>query len=268
MRSSRRTVVFLAVVSALAAWSSSAQPPSLGERARAVLAQVAHGRASTAMAARGVRETFEEVGVVNSAGEVVVAITADEVGDGIVAWADHAGAAAPKGALLVSDQGAGRVAVFNTAGTPKYILDGNSGLLSAAGDMAETFPSSGETAPPGAVMAIDPERPGALLIAREPYDRRVAGVVSGAKDYRPGITLNAAAAEPNRVTVTLTGTVYCLGASVNGPIRAGDLLTTSAVPGHAMRAGDAAAGRGAILGKALEDLRGERGLVLTLASLQ
>jgi hypothetical protein len=35
-----------------------------------------------------------------------------------------------------------------------------------------------------------------------------------------------------------------------------------------MRAGDSAAGRGAILGKALEDLRGERGLVLTLASLQ
>jgi len=268
MRNSKRSFVFLAAVSGLAAWSAAGQAPSLRERARAVLTQVARGRSATAMAARGVRETFDEVGVVNSAGEVVVAITADEVGDGIVAWADHTGAAAPKGALLVSDQGAGRVAVFNTAGSPKYILDGNSGLLSATGDMAEMFPSSGETAPPGAVMAIDPERTGALRIAREPYDRRVAGVVSGAKDYRPGITLNAAGTEPNRVTVTLTGTVYCLASSVNGPIRAGDLLTTSAVPGHAMRAGDTAAGRGSILGKALEDLRGERGLVLTLAGLQ
>jgi hypothetical protein len=160
------------------------------------------------------------------------------------------------------------VAVFNTAGIPKYILDGNSGLLSAAGDMAETFPSSGETAPPGSVMVIDPERPGTLRVAAEPYSRRVAGVISGAKDYRPGITLNAAGSEPHRVTVTLTGTVYCRASSANGPIRAGDLLTTSSVPGHAMRAGDAAAGRGAILGKALEDLRGERGLILTLASLQ
>ena len=117
-------------------------------------------------------------------------------------------------------------------------------------------------------MAIDPERPGALRLARTAYDRRVAGVASGANDYRPGITLNAASAEPNRVTVTLTGTVYCLASSVNGTVRAGDLLTSSSVPGYAMRAGDSDAARGAILGKALEDLRGERGLVLILASLQ
>ena len=96
MRNSKRSFVFLAAVSGLAAWSAAGQAPSLRERARAVLTQVARGRSATAMAARGVRETFDEVGVVNSAGEVVVAITADEVGDGIVAWADHTGAAAPK----------------------------------------------------------------------------------------------------------------------------------------------------------------------------
>jgi hypothetical protein len=45
-------------------------------------------------------------------------------------------------------------------------------------------------------------------------------------------------------------------------------LTSSALPGHAMRAGDAEAARGAVLGKALEDLQGTSGLVLILASLQ
>jgi hypothetical protein len=268
MRNARRVVVFVVGVSALAVWSGSAQAPSLRERARAALSQVAHGRSATAMAARGAQETFDEVGVVNPAGEVVVAIASDEVGDGVVAWANHTGAAGVRGVLLVSEQDAGQVAVFNTAGVPRYILDGNSGLLSASGDMAEMFPSSGEAVMPGSVMAIDPERPGALRVASRPYDRRVAGVVSGARDYRPGITLNVGSTDPSRVTVTLTGTVYCLVTSANGPVRAGDLLTSSAVPGYAMRAGDTDSARGAILGKALEDLRGDRGLVLTLASLQ
>jgi hypothetical protein len=108
--------------------------------------------------------------------------------------------------------------------------------------MAEMFASSDETVSPGSVMSIDPDR--------------------------PGITLNAAPAAPSRVTVTLSGTVYCLASNANGPVQAGDLLTSSAVPGHAMRAGDAGAGRGAVIGKALEDLRGDRGLILILASLQ
>jgi hypothetical protein len=268
MRNANRVVVFLGVVSALAVWSGSAEAPSLRERARRVLRQAADGRSATSMAARGARETFDEVGVVNSAGEVVMAMTSDEVGDGLLAWANHSGEAAPRGALLVSAQDAGQVAVFDTAGNPRFILDGNSGLLSAPGDMAEMFPSSAHGAAPGSVMTIDPQQPGALQVAHRPYDRRVAGVVSGAKDYRPGITLNAASSDPSRVTVTLSGTVYCLASSANGPIRAGDLLTSSAVPGHAMRAGDTDAARGAILGKALEDLHGDRGLVLTLASLQ
>jgi hypothetical protein len=268
MRNGTRVTVFLVVVSALAGWSGSAQAPSLRERAGAALKQVAHGRSATAMASRGAQETFDEVGVTNPAGEVVVAIAADEVGDGVVAWANHAGAAAPKGVLLVSAQDAGQVAVFNTAGTPRFILDGNSGLLSAPGDMAEMFRSSAEAVVPGSVMSIDPDQPGALRVATRPYDRRVAGVVSGARDYRPGITLNAANAEPNRVTVTLSGTVYCLASSANGRVRAGDLLTSSAVPGHAMRAGNGEAARGAVIGKALEDLRGDNGLILILASLQ
>jgi hypothetical protein len=202
-------------------------------------------------AASGAQTTFPEIGVTNASGNIVFGASPDSVGDGAVLWQSAAGQ--PKGLLLVSAQGAGQVAVFNTAGTPRFILDGNSGLQSASGDVAERFPSAAQLAP-GSVVSIDPAA-GGMIAASRAYDRRVAGVVSG-DDLKQA------------VPVTLTGTVYCLASNVNGPIRAGDLLTTSTVPGHAMRATDYDRAHGAIVGKALADLDGDRGLVMILASLQ
>jgi hypothetical protein len=54
----------------------------------------------------------------------------------------------------------------------------------------------------------------------------------------------------------------------NGPIEPGDLLTTSDVPGCAMRATDHVRAQGAILGKAMSALKEGKGSVLTLVSLQ
>ena len=216
-------------------------------------------------AASGAQTTFPEIGVTNASGNIVFGASPDSVGDGAVLWQNAAGL--PKGLLLVSAQGAGQVAVFNTAGTPRFILDGNSGLQSASGDVAERFPSASQLAP-GSVVSIDPAAGGKVIAASSAYDRRVAGVVSGANDYNPGITLRAGDELKQAVPVTLTGTVYCLASNVNGPIRAGDLLTTSNVPGHAMRATDNDRAHGAIVGKALADLDGDRGLVMILASLQ
>jgi len=113
--------------------------------------------------------------------------------------------------------------VIGSSGRAGAILSGNSGLHTFSGDLAEAFPATG--AAPGSVMSIDPERPGALVIARESYDRRVAGVASGAKGYNPGINLRGLA-EIQGVTVTLSGTT-CLVSDIGGPIRAGDLLTSS-----------------------------------------
>ena len=215
-------------------------------------------------AASGAQTTFSEVGVTNASGNIVFGASPDSVGDGAVLWQNAAGS--PKGLLLVSAQGAGQVAVFNTAGTPRFILDGNSGLQSASGDVAERLPSAAQLAP-GSVVSIDPAA-GGMIAASRAYDRRVAGVVSGANDYNPGITLRAGDELKQAVPVTLTGTVYCLASNVNGPIHAGDLLTTSTVPGHAMRATDYDRAHGAIVGKALADLDGDRGLIMILASLQ
>jgi hypothetical protein len=68
--------------------------------------------------------------------------------------------------------------------------------------------------------------------------------------------------------VALTGRVYARADTSNGPIRPGDLLTTSARPGHAMKATDRERSPGSVVGKALSPLDETTGLVLVLVNLQ
>ena len=68
--------------------------------------------------------------------------------------------------------------------------------------------------------------------------------------------------------VALTGRVYALADASNAPIKPGDLLTSSDVPGHAMKVTDSSRGTGAIIGKAMSGLKNGQGLVLVLVSLQ
>lgn len=191
---------------------------------------------------------------------------------GALVWGTSMGvdnAAGQKGALGVDPGSSGFVQVHNSTNTATVMMDGNRGLVTFNGDVAEAFPSAlaASGVAPGSLMSIDPERPGSVRLATRPYDRLVVGVVSGARDYRPGLTLRGLA-EIQGLPLTLTGTTYCLASNANGPIRAGDLLTTSSVPGHAMRATDAGRSRGAIVGKAMEALESSQGLILILANLQ
>jgi hypothetical protein len=68
--------------------------------------------------------------------------------------------------------------------------------------------------------------------------------------------------------VALTGRVYCKAEAISNPIEPGDLLTASDIRGHAMKAVDPEASHGVVLGKAMSALKGEKGLVLVLVSLQ
>ena len=72
----------------------------------------------------------------------------------------------------------------------------------------------------------------------------------------------------NGQDVALTGRVYALASACNGAIVPGDLLTTSDVPGHAMKATDRQRCNGAIIGKAMSSLTEGEGLVLVLVNLQ
>jgi hypothetical protein len=92
---------------------------------------------------------------------------------------------------------------------------------------------------------------GALRVSRSNYDKRVAGVVSGGGDFRPGVILGRQAATGRRLPLALIGKFYCKADASRSLIEVGDLLTTSSVPGHAMKAGDSARAFGSVIGKAL-----------------
>ncbi|QDU65127.1 hypothetical protein [Engelhardtia mirabilis] len=133
-------------------------------------------------------------------------------------------------------------------------------------DLVEPFETDGAIEP-GTVMVIDAERPGHLVPATRAYDRRVAGVVSGAGGVRPGLSLSQREVLEGDSKVALAGRVYVKATAEGGPIEPGDQLTTSDTPGHAMRAGDAARSHGTVIGKAMSGLDEGTGLVLVLVNL-
>ncbi len=143
-------------------------------------------------------------------------------------------------------------------------------ILEIAGaDVAEKFPSDDRNVEPGTVMEIDPENTGKLRVSSGEYSPRVAGVVSGAGNIPVGAVLGNMPGQDDAPAIALSGRVWVRCDASSGAIVAGDLLTTSATPGHAMKAGDRERSHGAVLGKAMTTLaRGERGLVLVLVNLQ
>ena len=119
------------------------------------------------------------------------------------------------------------------------------------------------------VVSIDPQQPGALMISQQAYDRRVAGIISGAGEVKPGLLMGQAdLGGQDPLPVALTGRVYCWADASTGAIEPGDLLTTAGRPGHAMKVTDHARAQGAILGKAMSSLESGQGLVLVLVTLQ
>jgi len=125
---------------------------------------------------------------------------------------------------------------------------------------------------PGTVVVLD--RNGALEPGWQGYDRKVAGVISGAGQFRPGMILDRrgtsdrSGTSDKRAPVALMGKVYCKVDAQYGPVEVGDLLTTSPTSGHAMKASDPARAFGAVIGKALQPLRSGQALLPILIALQ
>ena len=160
----------------------------------------------------------------------------------------------------------GNLSVRNAAGAETIQLDAASGDIRLAGaDCAEHFPVlTQDGVEPGAVMVVDD---GGLSPCRSAYDRRVAGVVSGAGEFKPGIRLGFTGEGEGTLPIALVGRVRCKVDATYGAIAAGDLLTTSPTPGHAMRADDPARAFGAVLGKAMEPLAEGQGTITILVCL-
>src|SRR5262245_52942597 len=151
-------------------------------------------------------------------------------------------------------------------------------LITGGADFAENFDINvaaidSESMTPkveaGMVVSIDPTSPGKLALSTRGDDRRVAGIISGAGDVKPGMVMSQESTlADGKYPVALTGRVYCWVDASEGAIVPGDLLTTSSTPGHAMKAADAVKAQGAIIGKALTGLKEGKGLVLVLVTLQ
>ncbi len=178
-----------------------------------------------------------------------------------------------------------QITLRNNAGQATIVLDAefNAGgdgrittevlQITGGADLSEQFevltPVSDLIPGPGMVVSIGGDTLGSLEISRRAYDRRVAGVISGAGGVQPGMLMGQrGTAADGQYPVALTGRVYVWVDADLAPVEAGDLLTTSATPGHAQKVTDHEKSQGSVLGKAMSGLASGRGLVLTLVSLQ
>lgn len=171
-------------------------------------------------------------------------------------------------ALYAKHAGKGPAAIFvgNVHVSGNLTTDGD--IVLANADCAEDFDVvDADQVQPGTVMVLGAA--GVLRRSERAYDRCVAGVVSGASAYRPGIVLDKRpTSDGDRLPIALLGKVYCRADAEPASIEVGDLLTTSPTPGHAMKATDPASAFGAVLGKALAPLADGRGLIPILVALQ
>jgi len=134
--------------------------------------------------------------------------------------------------------------------------------ITGGADLAELFAIDRGGVDVGTVVSIDPHHEGQLKVSDAEGDRGVAGVVVA----DPGIVLGA----DRRVgawPIALAGRAPCKADARDRPIVPGDLLTTGALPGHAIAVAPGAQVQGAILGKALTGLGAGTGHVVVLLAL-
>jgi hypothetical protein len=216
----------------------------------------------------------------NDDGDATVYLDGDSSGGGYISVRNTNGLSR----VVIDGQstaGSGAVFLYDGAGANTISLVGDvSGegkittqvlQITGGSDLSESFDVNAihEALKPGMIVCIDSENPGELVTSSKPYDRTVAGVISGAGGVKPGMLMGQKGTKADgEHPVALTGRVYCYVDADQGAIRPGDLITTSATPGHGMKVGDHAKAHGAIIGKAMTSLESGKGLVLVLVSLQ
>ncbi len=148
-------------------------------------------------------------------------------------------------------QGAGLCVTSNAAGCQKLYaagtIDATSSLVTGA-DVAENYVSS-QTLLPGEVVAMANDGNSNAVVATTSINQNgLLGVVS----TNPGVTVNSGAqmdsTHPNIYPIALVGRIPVRVSSANGPISVGDPLTSSSIPGVAVKATKP----GVIIGRALE----------------
>ncbi len=170
-------------------------------------------------------------------------------------------------------------ASIDAAGVAHFSQGVQTSGASLASRIAADMPTYGI----GDVLVIDDQADVQVKIAKDAYSTKVAGVYA----VKPAVLANAPSnviAGPNDVPLAINGIVLCKVSAENGPIHRGDLLVTSATPGHAMRAwktkDNCNKGKdkdnkdkddlpeGVVIGKAMQELPKGTGVIMILLNVR
>jgi hypothetical protein len=115
-------------------------------------------------------------------------------------------------------------------------------------DLAEAYVADAEYAP-GTVLVFGGTAE--VTLAQHAGDTRIAGVVS----TNPAHVMNSGLTAPNTVVIALTGRVPT---KVTGTVRKGDMMIAA---GNGQACACATPSMGSVIGKALEDFDGAKGVI-------
>jgi hypothetical protein len=251
-------------------WGVSAMPDT-----NAILGQNAV-TTSTSSAVRGVHQGLGvgvngQIANANSTAPAVWGVS-NGAGSGVAATMTGNGTS-----LLVDHNGMmGNLAVFrsNNASQVRFTKAGrghfNGGTQNSGADVAEAFEVEGSvtTYEPGDVLVISTSTDRTVEKSREPYSTLVAGVYS----TKSGVLLterNVDDSHEDTIPMGIVGVIPTKVSAENGPIRRGDVLVTSSLPGYAMKGTDQSRLLGAVIGKALENFDGEgSGVIRVLVNVK
>lgn len=137
-------------------------------------------------------------------------------------------------------------------------------------DIAEYIKTKEKGLELGDVVIINEKTRSQLAKSTKEYDTAVAGVVSSEKTAFMKL---GGCNDKEKALLSVVGQVPTKVTAINGPIKPGDLLVTSSIAGHAMKANPKKLGFGMIIGKALEPFSGgpkgeTKGKILVLVNLQ
>ena len=237
-------------------WGQSQEGVGVIARSDSGIALSAISNSGVGIQAQGSQQAAAFVGDVDVAGSV--SATSDTA---------TALSAVSNSGVGIQAQGGQHAAVFVGNVEVRGDITVTGDVMLEGADCAEEFEVAlAEEVNPGTVLVLDQH--GLLHPCQQAYDKRVAGVVSGAGAYRPGMILDRQDNAGTRRPVALVGKVYCKVDARYAPIEVGDLLTTSPTPGHAMKADNPFQAFGAVIGKALRPLESGQDLVPILVALQ
>jgi hypothetical protein len=200
----------------------------------------------------GVRVTYSD------AESSVTSLALSSLGDAFIAYT----LGAMKIAHSLPTAPPSTAAVFRVDSAGRVSADGSfygSQFLSGSADIAEWVPVS-ELVEAGDVLELDTALPGAYRPSQTLCSTVIAGVVSS----QPGAVLGGTASVEGMAPLALSGIVPVKVTDEGGPIQPGDLLVSSSTPGYAMRWASGDPCPCALVGKALEPMGDERGVILVL----